>query len=268
MQTEEQLRLVVSDMFQQLKADNVIYAEIRFAPLLHLQNGLRAEQVVQAVLESTGAASRETGIEAGIIVCTLRHFTVEQSLETAQLAQKFRNEGVVAIDIAGDEAGFPLAPHRAAFEYAVRQAIPRTCHAGEASGAESVWETLRLLEPSRIGHGVRSIEDPALVEHLKQHKIHLEVCPTSNIQTDIYASYSEHPVQRLYDSGIELGINTDARTITNITLTQEYEKLERHFGWAKKELLNCNLNAVRAAFAPDKTKQRIVDKLTKAYHGN
>ena len=140
-----------------------------------------------------------------------------------------------------------------------------TAHAGEACGPESVWETLRDLRPSRIGHGVRSIEDPALVEYLKKEHIHLEVCPTSNIQTDAYGTYAEHPINSLYEAGLSLSVNTDARTITNITLTEEYEKLHRVFGWDKSQFLRCNLDAIRAAFLPQAVKQRLESQLREGY---
>lgn len=257
MQSEYALRVAVFDLFRQLREDNVVYAEIRFAPLLHLQAGMTPEEVVSTVEEATREATRATGIEARLILCALRHFTAEQSLSTAKLAKKFEGTLVAAIDLAADEAGYPISAHVEAFRYAIEYGIPRTAHAGEARGAESVWETLRELKPLRIGHGVRSIEDPALMEHLRANGIHLEVCPTSNIQTNVVESYRDHPVERLYRSGISIGINTDTRTITRITLTQEYESLEKVFGWKPEDFLKCNLQAIHAAFAPDPVKERI-----------
>ena len=204
MQTEEGLRLVTFDVFEQLQRDNVFYAEIRFAPLLHTEKGLTAENVVEIIEKATAKASQATGIEARLILCTLRHFSAEQSLQTVKLVERFKGTRVAALDIAGDEAGFPLDAHIPAFQYAIQNEIARTAHAGEGSGAESVWETLNLLRPSRIGHGVRSIEDPALIAHLRKEHIHLEVCPTSNLQTNIYDSYADHPINRLYDAGLSL----------------------------------------------------------------
>src|SRR5262249_42884123 len=150
MQTEESLRLVVDDVFEQLSADQVIYAELRFAPLLHMEQGLTAERVVAAVDEAVERCIKNSGIEARIILCTLRHYTREQSLETARLAERFRGTRVVGLDIAGDEAAFPLAPHKAAYDYARERGIFLTAHAGEGAGAASVWETLRELAPARI----------------------------------------------------------------------------------------------------------------------
>ncbi len=257
MQDEESLRLVTDDIFQQLAADDVVYAEIRFAPLLHLNNGLTPEKVVSAVDRATEACIRSTGIESRLILCTLRHFTTQQSLETAELVERFKGSRVVALDIAGDEAGFPVDPHVAAFRYAVEHGISRTAHAGEARGADSVWETLRAFEPSRIGHGIRSSEDAGLMEHLKARNIHLEVCPSSNVQTSACASYPEHPVERLRRAGVSFGINTDTRTITNVTLREEYRRLRVHFGWGDAEFAACNRAALDAAFVEDAVKERL-----------
>lgn len=265
MQTEEQLRLVVADVFEQFQRDSMLYVEIRFAPLLHTDRGLSPEQVVGIVAGATAHASVTTGIEARLILCTLRHFSIEQSLQTVKLVERFRGTHVAALDLAGDEANFPIEPHIPAYQYAVDHNLPRTAHAGEASGPQSVWETLRVLHPSRIGHGVRSIEDPALVEHLRKEHIHLEVCPTSNLQTNIYAIFADHPINNLYDAGISLSVNTDARTITDITLTEEYEKLHQFFGWDKQHFLRCNMQALRAAFLPEPVRQELMARLEESY---
>ena len=265
MQTEEALRLVTADLFEQLQADNVIYAEMRFAPMEHTQKGLSPEAVVQTVEEAVTQGSRQTGIPAGLILCTLRHYSEAQSMETIRLVEQFRDAAVVGFDIAADEAGFPIDNHKAAFEYAYQKGIACTAHAGEARGADSVWETLRYFHPRRIGHGVRSAEDPTLIDFLKQNNIHLEVCPTSNIQTNVYARITDHTADKIYRAGVSMGINTDARTISDTTLTAEYKKLEEVFGWGKAELLRCNLNAVGAAFAGEEVKESLRKQLIEGY---
>lgn len=265
MQTEEALRWVTADLFEQLQADHVIYAEMRFAPLEHLREGLSPEQVVQTVQEAVAQSSRETGISAGLILCTLRHYSEAQSMETVRLVEQFSGTTVVGFDIAADEAGFPIDHHKAAFQYAYEKGIPCTAHAGEACGADSVWETLRHFHPRRIGHGVRSAEDTRLLDFLKQHHIHLEVCPTSNIQTNVYPTITDHTVDKIYRHGVSLGINTDARTISDTTLTAEYRQLEQVFGWGKPELLQCNLMAVEAAFAREEIKENLRQKLQNGY---
>jgi adenosine deaminase len=265
MQDEESLRLVVEDLFEQLARDGVIYAEIRFAPLLHTERGMRPADIVVAIDRATETCIRATGIEARLILCTLRHYSAAQSLETARLAESFQGSRVVALDIAGDEKGFAIDAHVPAFRHSTEHGVSRTAHAGEASGAESVWETLEKLQPSRIGHGVRSAEDASLVEHLRSHRIHLELCPSSNEQTRAVPSYGEHPIDSLYRAGVSLGINTDARTITNISLSREYQRLRDHFGWGNQEFLACNLAALRAAFVEDTAKDALSRKLSDAY---
>ena len=161
--------------------------------------------------------------------------------------------------------GQPLDAHVPAFQYARDRGIPCTAHAGEARGPESVWETLHGLAPSRLGHGVRSIEDPVLLEHLRQHQIHLELCPSCNVQTDIYETYADHPIEPLVRAGLSVGVNTDTRGIGNITLSQEYAKLHQTFGWDAKDFYHCNKNALNAAFVPDDVRNELVARLADGY---
>lgn len=261
MQDEEALRLATLDLFRQLEEDGVVYAEVRFAPLLHTRRGLSPERVVEVVDAAVDRGRAETGVEARVILCALRHFSEEESLATARLAGRFRGSNVVALDLAGDEAGFPLEPHIAAFRHAREHGIHRTAHAGEARGPESVRETLLHLRPSRIGHGVRSREDPDLVERLKEEGIHLEVCPTSNVQSGVCDALEDHPVDELFRAGVSLGINTDGRTLCGVDLPEEYGKLRAAFGWGEEELRACNRSALDAAFAPEEVKLRVRARL-------
>lgn len=266
MQDEHSLRHVTEDIFRQLKDDGVVYAELRFAPLLHVEKGLSAEKVVEIVDRATDDLIRQTGVEARLILCTLRHFTETQSMLTAQLVKQFRGSRVVALDIAGDEAGFPLQPHIEAYRYAREHELLRTAHAGEATGPESVWQTLQLLQPSRIGHGVRSIEDQRLIEYLAKERIHLEVCPSSNVQiVPSINDWSEHPVHKLYRLGVMLNINTDTRMLNPTTLTGEYDGLVKTFGWSVDDFLKTNLMGVDAAFVADDVKQKLRKQLLETY---
>jgi adenosine deaminase len=265
MQTADQLKLVTLDLFRQLQQDGVIYAEIRFAPLEHTRQGLSLEKVVEIVEAATQQGIRETGIQAGLILCTLRHYSQTESLQTVQLVEQFRNTTVVGFDIAADELGYPIDNHIAAFTYAREKGLPCTAHAGEARGPESVWETLEFFKPSRIGHGVRSVEDAQLLEHLKDHNIHLEVCPTSNVHTHAVASLEDHPVDVLYQSGVSLSINTDGRTVSDVSLKKEYANLQETFAWTKAHFLRCNLAAVEHAFTTPAVKESLRQKLQAAY---
>ncbi|MBL0152415.1 MAG: adenosine deaminase [Chitinophagaceae bacterium] len=265
MQTPEQLKLVTLDLFRQLKADNVIYAEIRFAPLLHTEQGLTGTEIVSIVNEAADEGIRTYGVEAGLILATLRHYTPEQSMQTAELVRQFKGTHVVGFDIAGDEAGFPIDNHIRAFEYARANGLHCTAHAGEACGANSVWGTLEHFKPTRIGHGVRSAEDPALLEHLKKHDIHLEVCPTSNVQTNVCNTIEDHPADKIYNAGVSMSINCDARTVSPITLTHEYQVMEKIFHWDKAHFLRCNLEGIRHSFATEEVKEKVRKIITKYY---
>jgi len=266
MQTESELRSVVEDLFNQLKSENVIYTEIRFAPLQHLDRGLSAEEVVEIVADSIKSSVESSQVEAKLILCTLRHFSEAESLKTIKLVESFINKScVVGFDLAADEAGFPINNHIKAFEYAIKRDISRTAHAGEAKGAESVWESLENFKPQRIGHGVRSIEDASLINYLVNNQIHLEVCPTCNIQTNVFKEYYEHPIDFLYSKGVSVGINTDARSLVNISLTEEYSKLMKVFNWQIINLFKCNQNALNHAFISEDEKKILRRRLETGY---
>lgn len=265
LQNEQGLRVMVRDMFRQLVDDNMLYAELRFAPLQHLERGLTAHDVVRIIEAETAQQISETGVEARLILCSLRHYSGEQSLETVGLVDAFRGSLVAGYDLAGDEAGHPLARHLDSFRFAADRGIPVTSHAGEASGPQSVWETLEHIDPPRIGHGVRSIEDPALVQVLKQKGKHLEICPSCNVQLNVFPDYASHCLDTLYREGISLGISTDNRTLTPITLNREYDRLSDVFGWGPDDFLRCNLYALDAAFIPPAVRDDLRQHLIAAY---
>ncbi len=268
MQTKENLRLVTLDLFRQLKEDNVIYAEIRFAPLLHLKEGLDPTEVVKTVNLATEEGIKKYEVEASIILCTLRHYSAEQSMETIKLVEAFRGTHVRGFDIAADEAGYPVDNHIAAFQYAKKKNIPCTAHAGEAKGATSVWETLKHFGPKRIGHGVRSAEDPALLSHLRKNNIHLEVCPTSNILTKVFQRIEDHNIGYLFSENISLSINTDGRTISNVSLEDEYKTLNRVFKWDLNHFKKCNIEALQHAFLPEHKKRELQTILLDRFKDN
>lgn len=264
--TKDALRLTVQDYFNQLKNENVIYAEIRYAPQLHLNNGLTTGEVIETVAEETQKQIEKTGIKASLIHCTLRHYTEEQSMLAVKNVEKYKDSTPVAgFDLAADEAGFPIDNHVKAFKYAEEKGIPVTAHAGEAVGPESVWETLKNFGTKRIGHGVRSIYDDKLVNYLAENNVHLEVCPSCNVQIDIFKEFKDHSIKDLYKRGVKVGINTDGRTLTGTTLNKEYQKLVETFGWTIDDLLQVNLNAVDAAFISDDEKDELKTKLKSSY---
>ena len=265
MQSKENLELVVEDLFQQLKNDNVIYVEIRFAPLLHCSKGLNERDVVEIICKSAYSESKKNDIECGLILCTLRHYSKEQSLKTVTLVKEFYKKGVVGFDIAADEAGYPIDNHIEAFNYAKSNNLNITAHAGEAKGPESIWESIDKLHAKRIGHGVRCIEDPKLMNYLIQNDYHLEICLSSNIKTKTFDSFDDHPVNKIYNSSISMSLNTDGRAISVTDLAKEYSIAYKKFNWDFEKIKNCNLQAIKHAFTSNTIKKKIIERLEKSF---
>lgn len=265
LQTERGLRTCMRDLRAQLAADDALHAEPRFAPLQHLDGDLSAREVVEIVLEEA-LAWRGDGLSGAVILCTLRHYSEAQSIETAQLAAALHSEELsVAFDLAGDEAGYPLATHLPAFEIVRGAGAPFTVHAGEAAGAQSVREVLDHLRPRRISHGVRAIEDPDVVARLVREGVHLEACPSSNVQTSTAPSIAEHPIDALAEAGVSIGISTDQRGITDTTLTREMRLLVEAFGWDRAVLARRQLDALEAAFVTEPERARLRERLVESW---
>jgi adenosine deaminase len=266
LQTERALRIAVQDVFEQMAADGIVYAELRFAPLLHLEGPLSGDDVVRCVSDETVRQIQTTGIDASLILCTMRHFSAAQSLETANLLERHASSGpVAALDIAGDEAAYPLDPHLPAFDRAREAGLAVTVHAGEAGGPESIREALDKTGTQRVGHGVRSIEDGDLIDRLRSEQIHLEICPSSNVQTRAVSSIDDHPIDRLYRAGVPVGISTDTRAVTNVRLTQEYERLQNTYGWTLADLEKVNRSALDASFATNPVRRRVAATIDEAF---
>ncbi|MFD2079624.1 adenosine deaminase [Actinopolymorpha cephalotaxi] len=266
LQSERALRIAVEDAFAQLAADGAAYAELRFAPMIHVEDGLSADEVVEAVGDETVRQIEATGVDAALILCTLRDYDAEQSLRTARLAVRHARIGpVAAFDIAGDEARHPLDTHLPAFGLVADAGLGVTVHAGEGGGPDSVTEALDKTTTRRIGHGVRSVEDADLVARLAAESIHLEVCPSCNVQTAAVASYAAHPVDTLRAAGVPVSVSTDTRAVTDIDLTREYAKLGEAFGWTRADFGEVNRAALAASFADPSVRRRLAGVLDDAY---
>jgi adenosine deaminase len=257
MQRASDLRRIGRELAQDLAADGVVYAEIRFAPVLHTRRGLALQQVLEAVHAGLREGGQAHGVSIGLILCCLRSRPPAESLELARLAAANRDL-VCGFDIAGDEAGFGAAPHAPAFRLAREAGLRVTAHAGESAGPASIREALELLGAERIGHGVRIEQDPALVEEVRQRGVALELCPRSNVQTRAVASLAAHPADRLLRRGLRVTISTDGRTSSATTLTQEFERLRAEFGWGPAEFDACQRHAAEAAFAPAQVRQGLL----------
>lgn len=257
LQTAEHLKRAAYEAVEDAAQDNIKYIEIRFAPQLHTEGGLSLEDVVSSVVEGAKAGERDFGTIARIIPICLRNHDVARNWQVLELTKKWIGKGVVGIDLAGDEAGFPPQLHRSVFVAAKQSGIPITIHAGEAAGADSIRQAVTGLFAQRIGHGVRLAEDPELLELVKEKKIPLEMCLTSNIQTKAAPSWEDHPIRQYDELGIIVTVNTDNTTVSNTTLTQEYERLMRYCRFSFSDLQRIVLNALDASFAEAEVKEKL-----------
>jgi adenosine deaminase len=250
LQSEEALERVAYELAEDAAEDGVRYIEVRNAPLLNVVQGLTLVQAVEAPLRGLRKAENDFGITARFIVCGLRQFPPESSLEMARLAVEFKNEGVVGFDLAGGEKGNSASRHAEAFRYARENNLAVTVHAGEGDGAESVREAVHVCGANRIGHGTRLIEDPDLTQYVNDRRIALEVCLTSNVQTRVADSYATHPFREYFDRGLNVTLNTDNRLMSATTLTDEYVYAAEHLGFTVEELAGIALNGFESAFLP------------------
>jgi len=260
LQTKEGLALSVYNLQEELKEQGLIHAEIRFAPQLHTLEGLSQREVIEAAIEGLNRSD----FSAELILCCMRgNDNHEANLETVKLAKDYLGKGVCAVDIAGAEALFPTENFGDLFALAKELEIPYTIHAGEADGPKSVRKALEY-GTKRLGHGVRSLEDPALIEKIVAEGITLELCPTSNLHTCMFPCIEEYPLRELMEAGIRVTINTDNMTVSNVTLGSEFRKLIAAFDLTDEEIKNIARNSVRASFASEETKIILLEKIEKA----
>lgn len=257
MQTRDNLKRVAHELALDLVNDGVVYAEVRFAPLKHLEDGLTKEEVVEAVLEGFRLVH---GIEIRLILCMMRDMPDEENIKVIELAQKYIHHGVVAVDLAGAEALFKTSKFKNLFDRVKEYNIPFTIHAGEADGIDSIKAAISF-GAKRIGHGVRVLESDDVVEIIKENHILLEVCPTSNIQTKIFTSYQQHSLRTLYDKGCLVTINTDNRTVSNTTLSREIEIMMEEHSFSIDDIIQMNVNAIQYSFADLETKEKVLRKI-------
>lgn len=255
MQSKDNLELVAKSLLNDLKKDNVIYAEVRFAPLKHMNIGLSIDEVINSVINGF----KDNDLKVNLILCMMRNDSFEDNMKVINIAKKYLNRGVCAVDLAGDETHYPTGDFKDLFKVSKDYGIPFTIHAGEADGASSV-ESAIDFGAKRIGHGIRCLEDNDLVNQIIDKNIHLEVCPTSNIQTNVVNSISEHPIRKLFDLGVNLSINTDNRTVSNTSLTNEYTLLRDNLNFGINDFIKCNINAINSSFLSDEDKVKLKER--------
>ena len=247
LQSRPALQRAARELVEDWHRDGVAYGEARFAPQLHTRAGMGIDDAIRAVAAGLRDGGSATGVATGLIVCCLRHQPPDASLAVADAAARLR--GLVAgIDLAGDES-YPGSTHREALDLAHAAGIPVTVHAGEAAGPASVWEAVEVLGARRIGHGVRSVHDEALVRRLHRDRIPLEMCPTSNVMTRAVPEMAAHPADHLLTRGLAVTISTDGRATADTSLDHELAQLTRTFGWTDRHWRAVQDNARDAAFA-------------------
>lgn len=276
MQTRDALARVAAECAEDLAADGVVYAEIRYAPEQHLEGGLSLEEVVEAVNDGFRQGeqrARENGnrIRVGALLTAMRH--AARSQEIAELANRYRDAGVVGFDIAGAEAGFPPTRHLDAFDYLKRENNHFTIHAGEAFGLPSIWQALQWCGADRLGHGVRIIDDieqkggevslGRLAAYVRDKRVPLEMCPTSNLQTGAAESYREHPIGLLRRLHFRVTVNTDNRLMSGTTMSREFAHLVEAFGYSLDDMQWFTVNAMKSAFIPFDERLAMINEVIK-----
>src|SRR2546423_518505 len=271
MQTPEALRRVAAECAEDLAADGIVYAEVRFAPELHTERGLSLDEVVEAVLDGFARGSSGRRIRVYALLTAMR--TAARSLEIAELAVRYRDRGVAGFDIAGAEAGWPPSRHLDAFQYVARENFHITIHAGEGFGLPSIWEAIQWCGAERLGHGVRIVDDifveggqyklGRLAAFVRDRRTPLEMCPTSNVNTGAAPSIAEHPIGLLRRLRFRVTCNTDNRLMSATSMSNEMRQLRDAFGYGWDDLEWLTINAMKSAFAPFDERLRIINERVK-----
>ncbi len=266
LQDAEALSRATYELAEDVHRENVLYAEIRYSPLLHRDQGMSMDEVVFAVESGLQRARHRFGIRCGQILCGIRHISPEASLELAECAVRWKDRGVVGFDLAGAERDYPAKEHREAFYLVQNNNVNITIHAGEAFGPASIHQALHYCGARRIGHGVRLVEDQDLLDYVNDHRIPLELCPTSNVQTKAVPDFASHPLKRFMDLGLRVTLNTDNRLISATNSTQEFQRAVDTFGLSMEEVVELAVAGFKSAFLPLPERVRLLDEVFEQLH--
>ncbi len=262
LQHEDSLYRVAYELAEDAARENVRYMEVRYSPMLHTRLGLKITSVVEAVLAGLRAAHDSLGIESNVILCGIRNISPESSLEMAELAVAYKGRGVVGYDLAGAEYDHPAKHHKKAFQLVRDNNINCTIHAGEAYGPESIAQALHVCGAHRIGHGCRLREDGDLLHYINDHRIPLECCPSSNVQTGAVRDLASHPLKFYYDLGLRVTINTDNRLVTDTTVSKELWICHTKMGMSLRDIKTMIMAGFKSAFLPFHVKQAYLRRVT------
>ncbi|MEZ4437921.1 MAG: adenosine deaminase [Polyangiaceae bacterium] len=262
LQTEDALYRTAFELAEDAARENVHLMEVRYSPMLHTRKGLKLVGVVEAVLAGLRAAQATYGIESNVIVCGIRNISPEHSLEMAELAVAYKGRGVVGFDLAGAEYDHPAKHHKSAFQLVRDNNVNSTIHAGEAYGPESIAQALHVCGAHRIGHGCRLREDGDLLHYINDHRIPLECCPSSNVQTGAVKDLGRHPLKLYYDLGLRVTINTDNRLVTDTTVSKELWLCHTRMGMPLADIKSLVMAGFKSAFLPFHVKQQVLRKVS------
>ncbi len=263
LQTKEGLRRAAYELAEDAAAENVRYMEVRYSPILHTHGGLKLTEISQAVIDGLKHAERDFRIKTGVIICGIRNMDPTTSVKLAELAVAFKNKGVIGFDLAGGEYNHPAKAHKEAFDLALKNNLNITIHAGEAYGPESIHQALHYCGTHRIGHGTRLVEDGDLLNYVNDHRIPLEICIKSNFHTKAVPDIRSHPIDFYIDYGLRVTINTDNRTISDTTVTDEYLLAINELKLDYSTIKNVILNGFKSAFIPYKERVRLINEILK-----
>jgi adenosine deaminase len=261
MQTESALYRIAYELCEDAARENVRYMEVRYAPMLHTQRGLKLTRVIEAVLAGLKAARDKCGIESNVIICGIRNVSPSSSLEMAELAVAYKGRGVVGFDLAGAEYDHPAKHHRAAFQLVRDNNINVTIHAGEAYGPESVAQAIHVCGAHRIGHGCRLREDGDLLHYVNDHRIPLECCPSSNVQTGAVRDLGSHPLKLYFNLGLRVTVNTDNRLITDTTVSKELWLCHTQMGMPFRDIKSMIMAGFKSSFLPFHERQEYLRRV-------
>jgi len=267
MQSADALERIAYELAEDCAREGVRYVEVRYSPILNIREGLPLTEAVRAPLRGLARAEEEYGIRTAIIVCGIRNMEPATSRDLADLTVAFKGRGVVAFDLAGAEYNYPAKKHRDAFFTVINKNMAATIHAGEAYGPESIHQALHYCRANRIGHGTRLHEDPDLMQYVKDFRIPLEICITSNVQTGVVPSFAEHPLRPYYDEGLVVTLNTDNRLISGTTLTDEYLRAHEHLGFTWDELVGVARMGFESAFLHWDEKEAMLERFDEEVEG-
>ncbi len=254
LQEEKGLYRVAYELAEDAAAENVWYMEVRYSPILHTRKGLKLTAIVDAVIEGLRSAEKKFNIKTGVIICGMRNINPETSLQLAELSVAYKNKGVVAFDLAGQEENYPAKNHKEAFYLIRNNNINTTAHAGEAFGPESIHQAIHYCGAHRIGHGTRLYEDGDLLNYVTDHRIPIETCLLSNVQTGAAVSLEKHPLRFYFDYGLRVTINTDNRLISDTNVTNEFYLAAKHLNLNLDDIKLMIVDGFKSAFLPNRAK--------------